>query len=276
MTAQPSVAAVDTVLPAAVTAGTGSMALSAVPPPAAAVAAALATPPAVAAPALTPAAAARAKKLAAGGMDFVERPNAVFISPRNLAPPPPPRPTDAAAAAAAATPAAPSFSLLRWLCTSRSVWSWAVRALLVAGAVGAAVAAVQIYRAWLADMQRRHADRLQRTALLRQRTEGAHSPQTQSQSQSHSGETGVTADNSALKQLTVLVAARYALLQRHGAVLRHVRTSSTGDIECKDSATSASPSNAPTPVQLGDLDKMRLTFGELSKRRAKWLWGALR
>lgn len=269
MTALPSSATADTVLPAAATAGTGSMALSAVPPPAA-VAVALAAPPAVAAPALTPAAAARAKKLAAGGMDFVERPNAVFISPRNLAPPPPPRPADAAAAAVAATPAAPSFSLLRWLCTSRSAWSWAVRALLVAGAVGAAVAAVQIYRAWLADMQRRHADRLQRTALLRQRTEGAHSSQTQSQSQSQSGEAGVAADNSTLKQLTALVAARYALLQRHGVALRHVRCpSSTGDSECKDSATSASPSNASAPVQLADLDKMRLTFGELSKRRAK-------
>ena len=143
-------------------------------------AAAGATPAMAVTAALTPAAAARAKKLASGGMNFVERPNAVYISARNLAPPPPPPPpaqpllpsaSPALVVAAEAGPVVPAFSVVRWLCTSRSAWSWLVRLLGVASVAALAFAAVKVYQAWLADMKRRQAWREENRLLTLRNSE---------------------------------------------------------------------------------------------------------
>jgi hypothetical protein len=247
-------------------------------------------------PALSPAAIARAKKLASGGMAFLEAPGRSFMAQRNQ-PLPAPSPSASALAAAAdgsatalvpssavtdpsslgaavsdvsstattaaATSPSNSFSLLRWLCTSRSGWSWFVRALLVAGAGGLAFGAYKVYLAWLMDMQRRHTLRLARAAAAAEAMaarNNAEKTTVTASSTEESKEDGSSSDGtassrpvasmpigglSAFVALTSLISRRYQLLQRYSAILKHVRFEASPSTSSPSSLTLAGASTAP-------------------------------
>jgi len=125
-------------------------------------------------------------------------------------------------------PSSPGFSVVRWLCTSRSAWSWLVRALLLGGAAGLAFAAHRVYLAWLADMQRRHALRIARIEAMRAgRPAIGASGATAAAESKEDGEAAGAAGLSAFAALVALISRRYQLLQRYNAVLKHVRFASS-------------------------------------------------
>jgi hypothetical protein len=206
------------------------------------------------------------------------------------------------AAPAAATIPSNSFSLLRWLCTSRSGWSWFVRALLVAGAGGLAFGVYKVYLAWLTDMQRRHTLRLARAAAAAEvmaARNNAEKTTVAASSTEESKEDGSSSDGtassrpvasmpvgglSAFVALTSLISRRYQLLQRYSAILKHVRfeappsTSSpssltlagassapaaaTASASSSVAAVSSSPTTPPAPA-LSDVAKLSAVFDEL-------------
>ena len=188
------------------------------------------------------------------------------------------------------------FSFLRWLSTSRSAWSWVVRALGVAGAVGIVFGCIKVYEAWLRDMQRRHEAREASFRARRERDAATNQATTITNAAAEAGEADIKAKRDGasaqiiattaagaeatptsgipaavaytsssdgaknFQLLSTLLCTRYASLQRYASVLKHVQFPAAG---ASTSSSSASVSVATAPVTLNDASKLKLVFDEL-------------
>jgi hypothetical protein len=195
--------------------------------------------------------------LAAGGDS---RGSLRFSFPLSLAPPPAKPlstaliPSSSPSSLASVVPAVPSFSFLRWYCTSRSPWAWTVRALSLAVLTAVALATWKHYQAWLEKMQRWREHRKERKLLTSGDSKESMSEPSSStaaassSSQQPPSQSSIDASSS-YHALTDLILSRYALLKQYSVALKHVKIVEPQPSAKEDgtpAATAASSSSSPS------------------------------